>query len=173
MSYTKTTWADETLSGAERFDIKENGGDAFKANMQIVLATGVTAAGTAVTAAHMNHIEEGIEDASMLSIVRQGGSATDWSVAGTTNYTPVAKTMQFGSALSSGNIPVQVTFPLPFADPPLVFVTCNNDATGAPCIIPILYYVTANGCELYAYEISTATYVSAFRIYWQAIGVLA
>jgi dihydrofolate reductase len=63
MSYTKTTWTDEVLAGAERFDIKENGGAAFKATMQIVLSTAVSVAGTSVNAANMNHIEQGIYDA--------------------------------------------------------------------------------------------------------------
>lgn len=29
-TYTKNTWTDEVLGGAERYDIKENGGTAFK-----------------------------------------------------------------------------------------------------------------------------------------------
>jgi hypothetical protein len=63
MAYTKTTWVNETLAGAERFDIKEDNGDAFKADMQIVLATTVTLAGTELNATNLNHIEQGIEDA--------------------------------------------------------------------------------------------------------------
>lgn len=60
--YTKgTTVVDEVLSGAERYDIKENAGTAFKSNMQIVLATGVSVAGTAINAARLNNIENGID----------------------------------------------------------------------------------------------------------------
>jgi hypothetical protein len=62
-TYTPLTWTDEILAGAERFDIKENGGAAFKSTMQIVLSTGVTTPGTAVNAANMNHIEGGVSAA--------------------------------------------------------------------------------------------------------------
>lgn len=55
--FTRATWIDEILAGAERYDILENGGGAFKANMQINLSTGVTQAGTGLTAARMNNIE--------------------------------------------------------------------------------------------------------------------
>lgn len=66
MAYTKTTWVDEVLSGAERFEIKDNVGaapDAFAdlANCQIVLKTTVTTAGTPINAANLNNIENGIE----------------------------------------------------------------------------------------------------------------
>lgn len=59
--YTKNTWVDEVLAGAERFDIKEDGGAAIHSNTQIVLATGVTTAGTPVDASKMNNIENGVD----------------------------------------------------------------------------------------------------------------
>lgn len=59
--YAKQTWTDEILSGAERYDILENGGGAFKANMQINLATGVSVAGSPVNATRMNTIEVGVQ----------------------------------------------------------------------------------------------------------------
>ena len=62
-TYTKTTWVDEVLASAERFDIKENAGTAFKSNMQIVLATTVNTPGTSVNAANLNHLEQGVADA--------------------------------------------------------------------------------------------------------------
>lgn len=63
MAYTKTTWTDEVLAGAERFDIKDDGGTPIYEDVQIVLATTVTTPGTAVDATNLNHIEQGIEDA--------------------------------------------------------------------------------------------------------------
>ncbi len=65
MAYTKTTWVDEVLSGAERFAIKDNVGaapDAWAdlANCQITLATTVTTPGTSMNAANLNNIENGI-----------------------------------------------------------------------------------------------------------------
>ena len=56
--YTKNTWIDEVLSGSERYDIKEDGGTAFKSNMQILLATSVAQAGTSVDEDKMNNIED-------------------------------------------------------------------------------------------------------------------
>ena len=64
MTYIPTTWVDESLTGAERFDIKENGGAAFKDNMQIVLHAGLLSApGTPIAAAAMNNIDAGIQEA--------------------------------------------------------------------------------------------------------------
>jgi hypothetical protein len=67
MAYTKTTWQDEVLSGAERFEILDNAGAAVDAwadlaNCQIQLATAVTTTGTTLDATHLNNIEDGIED---------------------------------------------------------------------------------------------------------------
>jgi hypothetical protein len=64
MTYVPKTWVDESLTGAERFDIKENGGTAFKDNMQIALHTGLLVTpGTLVDADNMNNIEAGIQEA--------------------------------------------------------------------------------------------------------------
>lgn len=57
MPYTRATWIDEILAGDPRYDILENGGGAFKATMQINLATSVTQAGSALEAVKMNNIE--------------------------------------------------------------------------------------------------------------------
>jgi hypothetical protein len=67
MTYTKTTWVDEVLDGAERFVIKDNAGaapDAWGdlAQCSIELQTTVTTAGTPVNASTMQNIEDGIED---------------------------------------------------------------------------------------------------------------
>jgi hypothetical protein len=60
MAYSKTTWQDEVLAGAERFDIKENDGTPINENVQIVLATEETTVGTPVNADNLNNIENGI-----------------------------------------------------------------------------------------------------------------
>lgn len=56
---------------------------------------------------------------------RQGGNATDWSVKGNSNYTPGKVLMQIGSKDSGAGI-MTVTFPTPFADKPLVFLSSNS-----------------------------------------------
>jgi len=68
MAYTKTTWQDEVLDGAERFEVLDNAGAAADAwadleNCQIQLATTVTTAGTALNATNLNNMESGIETA--------------------------------------------------------------------------------------------------------------
>lgn len=59
--YTPNTWTDELLASDPRYDILEDGGGAYKANMQINLSTSVVIAGTAADADHMNNIEDGID----------------------------------------------------------------------------------------------------------------
>jgi hypothetical protein len=61
-NYTPTTWVDEVLAGDERYDIKDNGGTEIHGNVQIVLKTSVSQAGTAVNATRLNNIEAGIQD---------------------------------------------------------------------------------------------------------------
>jgi hypothetical protein len=143
MAYTKTTWVDEVLSDDERYDIKEDNGDAFKATMQIVLATGVAVAGTPVNAANLNHAEDGIEDAQDAADAaqvtadaaalpvknRQGGSATDWNSAGTTNYVPTTVFMQCGNKAPAANGGFTITFPVAFAHIPVIFASGDFDQT--------------------------------------------
>lgn len=59
--YTKNTWADEVLAGDERYNILDDNGDPIESTVQIELATAVAQAGTAVDAARMNNIEDGID----------------------------------------------------------------------------------------------------------------
>ena len=60
MPYEKTTWVNEILDGAERFDIKDNTGTPIHENVQIKLRTPVITPGTPVDADNLNKIEEGI-----------------------------------------------------------------------------------------------------------------
>jgi hypothetical protein len=74
--YTKNTWTDEVLDGDARYDILEDGGGAFKADMQINLSTTVTTPGTAVAAATMNNLENGVDDLDdILSAIQDGTNA--------------------------------------------------------------------------------------------------
>lgn len=65
---------------------------------------------------------------------RKGGDAADWSVAGTTDYTPTSVRMQTGVA-SLGTIgslaqaTVNITFPVAFSNKPTVFVLIQNTPT--------------------------------------------
>jgi hypothetical protein len=59
--YTKATWVDEVLSDDERYDIADDGGTPIESNVQINLATAVAQAGTALDAAKMNNVEDGLD----------------------------------------------------------------------------------------------------------------
>lgn len=144
MAYSKTTWVDEVLAGAERFDIKEDGGSLTHGNMQILLKTTVSTPGTSVNATNLNHLEQGVADATLL-INRQGGSSTAWATVGATGYAPVAGAWR----LQAGSQQTAVTnygetfmsFPTPFAYAPLVVAQCYS----AGYYFPIVYDVTASG----------------------------
>lgn len=58
MAYTKQTWQNEVLNGAEKYHISAPGTNIEDA--LISLSTPIVQAGTPVTAERMNHIEEGI-----------------------------------------------------------------------------------------------------------------
>ena len=55
---------------------------------------------------------------------RQGGSASNWSSPGTTNYTPGAVRIQTGVIAVNGS--QAVTFPVPFSAAPVVLTTPNG-----------------------------------------------
>jgi hypothetical protein len=59
--YTKNAWVDEVLAGPERYNTLTNAGAAIDSNIQIVLNTGVSVAGSGVTAARMNNLEDGVD----------------------------------------------------------------------------------------------------------------
>jgi len=75
--YTKNTWVDETLADVERYDIAEDDGTPYKADMQITLATAVAVAGSPVNAARMNNLEDGLDavDTRLSDLVAGTGDA--------------------------------------------------------------------------------------------------
>jgi hypothetical protein len=54
---------------------------------------------------------------------RQGGDASDWSVVGTTTYTPTTVRMQAGVKSFAAGSTDTITFPVAFSNVPLVFIT--------------------------------------------------
>jgi hypothetical protein len=82
--YTPNTWEDEVLTEDARYDILEDNGDPYKADMRIDLVTPVATAGTSVNATRMNNIENGIDD---LDDALVAGNATN-EHALTTKSTP-------------------------------------------------------------------------------------
>lgn len=95
-------------------------------------------------------------------IKRQGGSATDWNVTGTTNYNTGAVVMKVGSVSVAGGAGLTtVTFDTPFSAIPIVIW---ND------------YTTANGVYLYNVTASQIQFGrvgaagGAVPAFWLAIG---
>jgi hypothetical protein len=59
--YTKSTWVDEVLAASPRYDILDSVGAPVVEDAQIDLATSVVTPGTALSAAIMNNIENGLD----------------------------------------------------------------------------------------------------------------
>jgi hypothetical protein len=68
---------------------------------------------------------------------RQGGSATDWTSAGATTYTPTTVRMQAGQIGTEVGGNQTVTFPVAFSAKPLVFLQVNG-AAGYTAIVSAL-----------------------------------
>jgi len=121
MAYTKTSWVDEVLDGAERFEIlKDAGGavDAFAdlADCRIQLETTVTTSGTPLTAANLNKLEDAMETIHADSAItagriasgavtnaKLGSNAVTSAKISNSSVTP-AKTSFFDTASSSSEI---------------------------------------------------------------------
>jgi hypothetical protein len=165
MAYTPLTWTDEVLADDERYDIKTDGGTPINSTVQIALATSVAVAGTPVTAANMNHIEQGIVNATLLTN-RQGGNATDWSNTGTTNYAVSSGLkMQCGAAVTDPTTgAVTVTFPVAFTHPPIVTTGIIKNAAYL-CVITNL---TASSVSFLT--AANAGSPGSCGVYWMAVG---
>jgi hypothetical protein len=94
---------------------------------------------------------------------RQGGSATDWTSAGTTDRTPTTVRMQAG-ALTPAGAATAVTFPAAFSDKPVVFAQVLANAAFA-----VVDSVTASGCTLNAVNAAGTPLIGA-TVFWLAIG---
>lgn len=98
------------------------------------------------------------------SIRRQGGNASNWSTAGTTNYTPSSVRIQIGVVERDYNGgSTAVTFPTPFSGAPVVTVT--------PVSVTYYEFVSITGVNANGFTINLdATTSSATAFTWMAIG---
>lgn len=102
---------------------------------------------------------------------RKGGSSTDWSAAGTSDYTPTAVRMQAGAssgatlAPGAGNT-VTITFPTAFSAVPLVYLT----VVGSVPITASIQSISATQVVVYLFntQASGGSLGAAFN--WLAIG---
>ena len=111
---------------------------------------------------------------------RQGGSATDWSAAGTTNYTPGAVRMQAGVVAmlipSGGNSDQEtITFPVPFSNAPISFVSL--DTVGLPPSANAITVAASSVSGFVTTQLSISARTQAnvgsdtsFLVKWMAIG---
>ena len=125
-TYTKNTWIDEVLAGAERYDIKENGGAAYKSTMQIVLSTAITQAATALTAALMNNLETGVDTLDTI-ISRMRSLTTQATAAGTTTLSVTSDRYQEFTGTTTQTIAMPAVSTLVLGDK----FTIINSSTGA------------------------------------------
>lgn len=92
---------------------------------------------------------------------RQGGSSTNWSTHGTTNYAATGYRMQSGARVVASS--VAVTFPVAFSQPPIVVA----NAVQARCFVAITA-ISATQCTLSLHK-DDGTQVTDV-VYWLAIG---
>lgn len=107
---------------------------------------------------------------------RQGGSATDWSVYGTTNYTPTSALVQVGSVLvvTSAGSPAtgyaDVTFPVAFSYKPIILLS-NTDLQSSGIYYQLGFAnVTASSVRIFFGYGATGSFYGSQTINWLAIG---
>lgn len=102
----------------------------------------------------------------MTFTARQGGSASVFSTAGTSNYTPANVSVQAGVMTLAGGAGTAVTFPSAFSQAPIVLVTA--DTTSGTGISASVKGITASGCDLITWDASGANVAGV--AHWIAIG---
>jgi len=110
---------------------------------------------------------------------RQGGSATIWAAAGSTNYTPTSVRMQAGQvtvvvAANNPNGTTTVTFPVAFSNHPLVFVTLYDAVNGGgPTVdaVRIRAYSNSNSQVDITVDMEIdVSHITTYTVNWLAIG---
>lgn len=94
---------------------------------------------------------------------RQGGSATDWSTAGTTGYDVTDAVIQCGSTAAGDCAYVTVTFPTAFTETPVVTCQLLNSSITSYAIL-----LTAVSTTQFSFYNSCAN--NACTVLWVAIG---
>lgn len=97
---------------------------------------------------------------------RQGGSATNWATTGTTNQTLTTPRVQCGAVNTTSGAGATITFPVAFAQVPLV-IAMAIDATPA-AKIATLESVTASAFSVWTFDAAGVAQNGA--VYWIAIG---
>lgn len=96
-------------------------------------------------------------------VYRQGGSATVWSSAGTTNYTPSYSLLQTGAIEIVSGTGISVTFPRGYSNTPIVFLTMNSVAR-----MPVIDAISATSVHIHVFDNDGSA--STGTVNWLAIG---
>ena len=104
--------------------------------------------------------------ASYSVIYRQGGNATDWSVAGTSNYVHTKLLFQCGAFKCTVAGPNTIEFPQPFSAKPIVFVGVSGGITGHA--MPCAELVTNSNFQAWVAN-GSGNYVKT-DVFWLAVG---
>ena len=159
--YTKSSVADKTYTASKDTYVDINGAGtvtyvevANGAASPALTASSTRVAkvatdGSAITAVLQNgtdslgnKIYNRTSDKGLLVLGRQGGSPTDWSSTGVTNYDPLSsKPFLQAGTIASGASPQTITFPLPFSQKPIV--TATTVALTANCYCAISEVTTS------------------------------
>lgn len=99
---------------------------------------------------------------------RQGGSTTDWSAQGSTNYSPGAVRQQGGviqwAGVNASSGSVAVTFPQAFSNKPIAVVTAKG--SGEELIVNV--ETTASGLTIYWRSVTIQ--ITTAEFFWFAVG---
>lgn len=102
---------------------------------------------------------------------RQGGSTTDWSSEGSTDYVPSLATIQVGTRISASGATsgeISITFPTAFSDKPVILTQCY-DGAGLYSYTCIIKSLTASGF-VGVVVLGDDTKTNGVDVYWMAIG---
>lgn len=107
---------------------------------------------------------------------RQGGSASDWSSPGSTNYTPGGSLIQVGAASvsfssSESSSVTTVTFPQAFSAPPVVILTgLNSGDSDKRKVVYSVETVSATAFGIRGYICDGDDETMTCTCFWEAIG---
>lgn len=110
---------------------------------------------------------------------RQGGSATNWAVQGTTKYTPVEPKFQFGvyevTVLDTKvSVAFTITFPIQFKYTPVVTFTTKQASGDVAEIVASAQIIVASSNQVTGYATRRNPSVTAgaqvIEIHWMAVG---
>jgi len=102
---------------------------------------------------------------------RQGGSVTDWSSEGLTDYVPSLATVQVGTRVSASGATdgeISITFPTAFGDKPVILTQCY-DGAGLNSYTCVIKSLTAAGF-VGTVVLGDDTKTNGIDVYWMAIG---